>query len=191
MATNHTTNYQLNQWEATDQVLRTEFNADNAKIDAALKANADAIAAETAAREAGDDALNTRLDLHTLLTYTVTAGNQSGTLSIPLSINWGQWKCVYLRFAPILSENVTYDAMFNFNSVNSLGKSLPGELFVQFYPWRDNGAVISGIRWGRNVGFVSCPDLTFSGITEATFQTRDWTQHPFLTGTQMVLQGEA
>ena len=36
MATNQTTNYQLNQWETTDQVLRTDFNADNAKIDAAL-----------------------------------------------------------------------------------------------------------------------------------------------------------
>ncbi len=36
MATNQTTNYQLNQWEPTDQVLRTDFNADNAKIDAAL-----------------------------------------------------------------------------------------------------------------------------------------------------------
>ena len=36
MSTNHTTNYDLNQWEGTDKVLRTEFNADNAKIDAAL-----------------------------------------------------------------------------------------------------------------------------------------------------------
>ena len=36
MATNHTTHYDLNQWQATDQVLRTDFNADNAKIDAAL-----------------------------------------------------------------------------------------------------------------------------------------------------------
>ena len=36
MATNHTTNYQLNQWEATDKVLRTDFNADNERIDAAL-----------------------------------------------------------------------------------------------------------------------------------------------------------
>ena len=43
MSTNHTTNYNLNQWGATDKVLRTEFNADNAKIDAALKANADAV----------------------------------------------------------------------------------------------------------------------------------------------------
>ena len=36
MSTNHTTNYNLCQWEATDQVQRTDFNADNAKIDAAL-----------------------------------------------------------------------------------------------------------------------------------------------------------
>ena len=36
MASNQTQNYGLNQWEATDQVLRTEFNADNQKIDAAL-----------------------------------------------------------------------------------------------------------------------------------------------------------
>ena len=32
----YTQNYQLNQWEATDRVLRTDFNSDNAKIDAAL-----------------------------------------------------------------------------------------------------------------------------------------------------------
>ena len=31
-----TTNYQLNQWDATDRVLRTDFNEDNRKIDAAL-----------------------------------------------------------------------------------------------------------------------------------------------------------
>ncbi len=43
MATNYTTNYQLNQWEPTDQVLRTDFNADNAKIDAALKGLRDII----------------------------------------------------------------------------------------------------------------------------------------------------
>ena len=36
MATNQTSNYQLNQWEPTDQVLRTDFNADNVKLDAAI-----------------------------------------------------------------------------------------------------------------------------------------------------------
>lgn len=36
METNQTTNYQLNQWEPTDAVQSTDFNSDNAKIDAAL-----------------------------------------------------------------------------------------------------------------------------------------------------------
>ena len=39
---NHTQNYQLNQWGPEDKVQRTDFNADNAKIDAALKVEADA-----------------------------------------------------------------------------------------------------------------------------------------------------
>ena len=45
-----TTNYQLNQWAKSDRVMMDDFNADNAKIDAALKANADAIAAAAAAQ---------------------------------------------------------------------------------------------------------------------------------------------
>ena len=36
MASNHTENYSLCQWEAADQVLREEFNQNNAKIDEAL-----------------------------------------------------------------------------------------------------------------------------------------------------------
>lgn len=42
MSSNCTPNYQLNQWEPGDKVQRADFNADNAKIDAALKAEADA-----------------------------------------------------------------------------------------------------------------------------------------------------
>lgn len=38
---NYTQNYKLNQWAALDKVQRTDFNADNAKIDAALGALSD------------------------------------------------------------------------------------------------------------------------------------------------------
>ena len=41
MSTNKTQHYQLNQWEAEDKVLRTEFNEDNQKIDQALQKKAD------------------------------------------------------------------------------------------------------------------------------------------------------
>ena len=39
-----TTNYQLCQWDGDDRILRTDFNEDNAKIDAALKSHANSIA---------------------------------------------------------------------------------------------------------------------------------------------------
>ena len=38
-----TERYQLNQWEASDQVRRTDFNEDNAKIEQALAGQADAL----------------------------------------------------------------------------------------------------------------------------------------------------
>ena len=38
MASNQTSNFQLSQWEANDEVLRADFNRDNLKIDTALAA---------------------------------------------------------------------------------------------------------------------------------------------------------
>ena len=38
MSTNYTENFDLCQWEPTDPVIRTDFNADNAKVEAALTA---------------------------------------------------------------------------------------------------------------------------------------------------------
>ena len=48
MNLNQTTNYQLSQWESTDRILMSDFNSDNAKLDAALKAHSDAIAGKAA-----------------------------------------------------------------------------------------------------------------------------------------------
>ena len=48
MASNHTEHFSLNQWQADDQVLRTDFNEDNAKIDSALKGLSDGLAAAQA-----------------------------------------------------------------------------------------------------------------------------------------------
>ena len=48
---NQTGNYQLNQWELADRIQMEDFNGDNEKVDAALKGQAEALAAETAARE--------------------------------------------------------------------------------------------------------------------------------------------
>ena len=54
MASNQTSSNGLSQWEATDAVQRLEFNADNAKVDAALQSLSDQVV-----QKANQSALNT------------------------------------------------------------------------------------------------------------------------------------
>lgn len=58
---NQTSNYQLNQWDPEDRILRTDFNEDNAKLDAALKANASAISSEASTRSSAVSNLTSQL----------------------------------------------------------------------------------------------------------------------------------
>lgn len=51
MASKHTETYALNQWEAADQVLREDFNADNQKLESALLA----LSRQTAAKASQAD----------------------------------------------------------------------------------------------------------------------------------------
>ena len=68
MATNYTTNYQLNQWEPADAVQRVEFNADNAKLDTALKYLSDQVLqkAEQSALNTLISAVNEKADASTV-----------------------------------------------------------------------------------------------------------------------------
>ena len=102
MATNHTTNYELSQWLSTDQVLRTDFNADNAKIDAALadkaeQADLDVLSA-TVAQKANQSALNTVAATITKIAFGTYTGDGTSIRTISLGYtpdailvmsNWG------------------------------------------------------------------------------------------------------
>ena len=98
MASNHTEHFSLNQWLPDDQVKRTDFNEDNAKIDAALndlsgglaekagQAALDALAAEVAkkATTAALEALSKKLaSIPCLVTGTYTGdGTDSRLISL-------------------------------------------------------------------------------------------------------------
>lgn len=56
---NQTEHYQLNRWEKSDRIMMDDFNADNAKIDAALAAHSAALAANAAAMAAEENARRT------------------------------------------------------------------------------------------------------------------------------------
>lgn len=95
MASNYTTNYNLCQWQPTDQVQRTDFNADNAKLDAALAVKAEAAAlnslTQTVNQKASQSALNAlnttvqqiQADL-TKITFGTYTGDNTATRVIDL-----------------------------------------------------------------------------------------------------------
>lgn len=78
-----TEHYQLNQWDAGDRVLRTDFNADNAALDAALHGLA-------------QRGMLTKLKSFTV-DQTITG---TATFDMDVSdIDWGAWQLVYADFA--------------------------------------------------------------------------------------------
>ena len=76
MASNYTEHYDLCQWEATDAVQRVEFNADNAKVDAALKALSDQVV-----QKANQSAVNTVISAVNQKADTATVNSLSSLLN--------------------------------------------------------------------------------------------------------------
>ena len=114
-----TTNYQLNQWAKSDRVMMDDFNADNTKIDAALKANADAIA-ETAAA------------FPLVKIKEVTLGADTAQWDIDVSdINFYQYTRIFLL--PKLTGSST-DTMLRFDQITS-GYSVQGSSYWDSKPY--------------------------------------------------------
>ena len=147
----HTTNYQLSQWETTDRILMSDFNTDNSKIDAALKAQSDAIAgkaaqstvnnltqtvagkaeasaltAEISARKEAVAELEAGTGLHLLESKTLAAQEEAYYWNISLEgIDWSAWKCVHIFLDPVCaSTSDRYTITLNGNGNLSLGQQL-------------------------------------------------------------------
>ena len=112
----YTENYHLPEWEATDRVLRTDFNKTFKDIDDALKANADAIDAEEAAREAAVTELANRSRFTKLAEVNITANTDPVTISLA-GIDWNQWDKVHMDF--LITNSGTRWMYFNDSSQDS------------------------------------------------------------------------
>ena len=95
---NQTQNYQLSQWESTDRILMSDFNSDNAKLDAAL-----AELASQVSDKADQSALDTLSSTRNCRVYTTTytgTGTGANTFTFPskplavMVMGNGIWLCV-------------------------------------------------------------------------------------------------
>ena len=114
-----TTNYQLPKWEKTDRIQMKDFNDMTATLDAALKANADAIA-ETAAA------------FPLVKIKEVTLGADTAQWDIDVSdINFYQYTRIFLL--PKLTGSST-DTMLRFDQITS-GYSVQGSSYWDSKPY--------------------------------------------------------
>ena len=128
MASQQTPNYRLSRWAGTDRILVEEFNDNWDKIDTALKGNAEAMAAETAAREAASSLvklMTATLDSDTLNWQIDVSGidlTQYAKLLIYPYINTQNNQPVYLRVNGInsgYSQNYRAESTSNLTDIPS------------------------------------------------------------------------
>ena len=152
---NHTPNYNLSQWAKSDQVQMEDFNADNAKIDAAIKAVANSKAAQSAldALAARVTALENKSRFTKLWELTLTASQSE--ITIPLTgVNWSQWDKVHLdmktnngqQMSMFFNEVNIYDVKFGVSGGNYLAHR------ITFYPGRRADRLVGARRNNQWVG---------------------------------------
>ena len=199
MASGKTENYGLNQWEATDKVERLDFNADNAKIDAALHNMEQTYAADM-------EELRGAQWWGKILDKTLTSDTNSVTLTIPSP---GSWQMLSLQFSAsgpryvYLSLNngagfyyngsdgkvTEYTMMDCTSAITASGGKLEfyrglGNSLYGFYQTAYIGSDIYSGNSTRSRTFLM-DDLPLSGLTQIKLTANG----NFKTGSQFVIYG--
>nr|WP_325195906.1 hypothetical protein [uncultured Oscillibacter sp.] len=146
-----TSNYQLNQWDAEDRILRENFNNDNAKLDAALKQQADALTEEAAARENLTAEVAEKTSLHLIKSVRLSA--PSTRLEVDLSdVDWSQWKAVHIY----ISTTGTGNFRMALGELSNTEVSLDGNFYgrLTLLPLYDPELSASGILFSSSAVFV-------------------------------------
>ena len=160
-----TSHYQLNQYEASDCILHGDFNSDNQKIDTALKSNADAITAETAAREAASTALSQKAGLQLIQTLTLATG--SDYASAEINIDWSQWAEVYVDFQLAYSGPMkSYDLFFTPNNNYLVRTAYGTHMGIVLHPLFNENLSVEGTTFSGSAVNVEMlyKDVTGIGV---------------------------
>ena len=143
---NHTTNYNLPQWEDTDRVTRADMNAAMSTIDTAIKAAGGWIALKTlslSGRSATIDLSDIDFAAYRAihLVYHVTQG-------------WGSWR-----------------PMFNTAELSSVSLYTSRNAYLALFPMYSSESRVCGMVVGSTAQqLFGLDDLIFSALTEFTMK---------------------
>ena len=153
---NKTANFQLNQWEKTDRVMMEDFNADNAKLDAALFS---------------------KLGRAELITTITTDGTGRTTATIPLAgIDWDKWQAVFfvntlytdttktLRFSAYSNDHGVESRCSDTSEPSCLAFTTAGPFMLAFFPLNDGSRPVRALYWGGHAG-MGTANCTYNELT--------------------------
>ena len=215
MASSYTSSYQLCQWEAGDKVLRTDFNGDNQKIDAALAGLAEELEEGFAGHAATLSGHTATLSQHAqqleeieekatakLLLSGTVSGNTSTSHTIPMSgIAWEDWTSVYVTVeATTLNGYGDCDIYINGDTDLILGwtnanyaeavNDIHRWFCILLLPLHNGDRRALGYCFGMENDGSFMLDVAFDGITDIQVRLRNGSGGHFQAGSRYEVWGE-
>ena len=170
MASNHTTNFELCQWQADDQVKRTDFNEDNAKIDAAL------------------GGLAARTGMVTIREFTVETSYSNTEISLE-EIDWSEWKTIHVDIIPAAGTSANMYVCYGLSFFDRIGPLSTTWNHVVLLPFGQPEMRVTALFWGDSGSFFRAPNMKFSGLY-ALAVIAEYGTEQLIAGSKIIIRGE-
>ena len=170
----------------------SDFNSDNAKIDAALKDHDTALAgkadaADVAALDSSVAALQSKAGLQHIATLTIPGGETEATLSLA-DVDWGSWKAVHLVAYLPGERGQSVGVYLNGEEDSYLGgTSGSGTILVSLWPMYHPELPVTG--FSNSEPFPAAASA-YSDITHLLVQIGVGADRPLSAGGKIEVYGE-
>ena len=175
MASGYTSNYGLCQWQRSDKFLREEFNQDNEKVDAALKAAEDRATAETGRVRTRLETIN--YNLCNLLLQNDYEGKYTGYKKA----------LIFDGFVGEVDRELSASLLLNSGSL-ILGRTGQGNVS---YPYGSQSTRTSGVTESKTAeGTGYATGFTFQVYTDVAMSSAEYMPYHFTRNGEDVLSGQ-
>ena len=201
MATNHTPNYNLCQWEGTDPFTRVDFNADNQAVDTALKNISDklnatpwSIISTVSTQENESESMSLDLSDVDLLSYIalelITIVKLEDIDDSPYSIYLNGRKEKIYKHSKDSGSTISDTEYFIQTPIWELGTKSRRIMFIPPNPNRPVAAY--GMMFTDEAMYMeiaSCPSIFWDNLTSITITADSYPLFPLLKGSSAFLLG--
>ena len=181
----NTSNYGLKRWDGGDRILHTEFNDNWDKIDTALKASADAVAAQAATT-----ALEKKMGWQLLKSTNQILTDGGNHIQLDLSgIDLSQYSALHIR-ADVEGRGYLFLAVQSDYLRDHAFPATSGPICLTLWTMREKNAYLSGVQFGSGAPFLSGFNTKVGDLKKISIFCKDYSSGTVTRG-KLSLYGEA